>query len=412
MTRPAVTGREEYARGWTILLASALGAGSGVYPLVFYSLGALIGPLGDAFGWTRAQVAAAPLFFTVASLLAGTAVGGLADRYGARRIILISQVLLVLGLLAMTRIGPGIATLYAGYFALAILGAGTMAMTWARAVTGWFVISRGLALGISLIGTGLIGAALPSMITLLIAHYGWQAGYWGLALVPLVLGIPVTALFFRDAEPPQPATVGIGEVADEVEGMGFREAVTHPAFRRMTFAFFLAALAISAVMVNILPILVGRGIARNEAAALASLIGIAVTAGRLVSGYLLDRIAARKVGAMMFLLPALACVLLAVSGRSIVLGGVSIALIGLAGGAEHDIAGYFTARQFGRRHYAAIYGLLYTIYCVGSGIGPLIMGYAADRLGSDVPALAVLAATFLLAALVIGTLRPSDEPCE
>ncbi len=398
-----MTRREEYARGWPVLLASAFGAGTGVYPLIFYSLGALIVPLGGAFGWSRAQITAAPLFFTLASLLAGSAVGGLADRYGPRRIVLASQTLLVLGLLAMTRIGPAVWTLYAGYFALAILGAGTMTMTWARTITGWFVAGRGLALGISLVGTGLIGAALPSYITWMVARGGWQAGYWGLALLPLVLGIPVTLAFFRDVETARPGTVEIE--AGTVEGMGFREAISTPAFRRTTLAFFLAALAISAVMVNILPILAGRGVARTQAAALASLIGLAVTAGRLISGYLLDHVAARKVGAAMFVLPAIACVLLANSGTSIVLAGVAIAFVGLAGGAEHDVAGYFTARQFGRRHYAAIYGLLYTIYCVGSGIGPLVMGIAADRFGSDEPALYALAGIFLFAALLLFTLR-------
>ena len=85
----------EFRRAWPVVLASAFGAGAGAIPLAFYSFGALIGPLTAAFGWTRAQVSAAPLFLTLGGLVAGVAAGALADRYGARRVVLISQVLLV-----------------------------------------------------------------------------------------------------------------------------------------------------------------------------------------------------------------------------------------------------------------------------------------------------------------------------
>jgi MFS family permease len=152
--------------------------------------------------------------------------------------------------------------------------------------------------------------------------------------------------------------------------------------------------------------LTDRGIDKGTAAALASLIGLAVTVGRLISGYLLDMLPGRKVGFVMFLLPAIACALLLVSGTSLIASGIAIALVGLAGGAEHDIAGYFTASYFGRRHYGAIYGLLYTIYCFGSGIGPLAMGAAVDRFGNYHIGLVASLIGFLIAAVLIGFLRP------
>lgn len=396
------TKREEYARAWPVVLASALGAGTGVYPLVFYSLGAFVGPLTTAFGWSRTQVTAAPLFFTMASLFAGSLVGGLADRYGARRVVIASQILLVLGLAAMSLMGSAIWMLYAGYFALAVLGAGTMTMTWARAITGWFVTGRGLALGLSLVGTGLIGAALPSYVNWLVQLGGWQMGYIGLAALPLIAGLPITLLWFR--EPEEVAATDNAEPAP-TDGHGFREALATWSFWQMTASFFVAAVAIGAVMVHAIPMLIDRGIDKGTAAALASLIGIAVTIGRLISGFLLDLMPGRRVGFIVFVLPAIACVLLLVAGNNLVACGIAIAFVGLAGGAEHDIAGYFTAKYFGRRHYGAIYGLLYTLYCVGSGIGPLAMGASSDHFGSYHPGLWVSGAAFLLAAMLIGTLK-------
>ncbi|MBA2934797.1 MFS transporter [Sphingomonas sp. CGMCC 1.13654] len=407
-----LTKREEYARAWPVLIASALGAGTGVFPLVFYSLGALVGPLTEHFGWSRTEVTAAPMFFTVASMVSGVFVGGLADRIGARRVVIASQVLLVIGLAGMALIGPAIWTLYAGYFLLAILGAGTFTMTWARAITGWFVAGRGLALGLSLVGTGLIGAALPPYVNALVLRDGWQAGYLGLAALPLILGLPITILLFR--EPEEVAANAEITTPMAVEGADFADAIRTGTFWQMTLAFFVAAMAIAAVMVHAIPMMTDRGIDKSTAAAITSLIGIAVTIGRLFSGYLLDTISPRIVGFLAFVAPAAACALLLLPGNSLILCGLAVALIGLAGGAEHDIAGYITASVFGRRNYGAIYGLLYTIYCFGSGIGPLLMGAAVDHFHNYRLGLIVALCGFLVAALLIAMLRTTrpDEAHE
>jgi MFS family permease len=85
----------------------------------------------------------------------------------------------------------------------------------------------------------------------------------------------------------------------------------------------------------------------------------------------------------------------------------SILLIGLAAGAEHDIAAYFAARYFGRRHFGAIYGLLYTLYTFGAGVGPPLAGAVFDGTGICVTALYGGAALFLVAAAFFGTLGAS-----
>ncbi len=407
MNTQILSKKQELNRGWRVLFAAALGAGTGVIPLAFYSFGALVEPLTNEFGWSRSQITTAPLFLSIASLLAGAVIGALADRFGARRIILTSQILLVAGFAAMTFMKGDIWTLYVGYFLLAILGAGTMTMTWARVVTGWFMTGRGLALGLSLVGTGLIGAALPTYITWLVSAYGWKGGYIGLAALPLILGIPLTFLFFQEA-PPIGRSQNNEDVSDlhrQETGHEFKEAMRTLCFWQMSLSFFVAAVAISAINVNALPLLMDRGIDRTTAAALGGLIGIAVTMGRLISGYFLDIFRGPLVAMVMFALPAIACALLIVSGSNLFVCGLAIILVGLCGGAEHDIAAYFTAKYFGRRHFGAIYGLLYTLYGVGAGIGPFLAGMSFDKTGSYAVALVAGAVFFAAAALLIVTLR-------
>jgi MFS family permease len=402
---PMLSKSQEYRRAWPTLVASALGSGVGLAPIGAYSLGALVAPLTTAFGWSRADIGAAALFLSLGILAAGAGVGALADRFGARPIALISQGFLVAGLAALILINRNIFSLYAGYFALAVLGAGTLPMIWGRAVIGWFVNGRGFALGLSLVGTGVVGAFLPSYVSGLSAAAGWRGAYLGIAALPLLIGLPITALFFREPSKPEIAADHTPMTVIVDADYTFRQAVSTLCFWQMTVALVIVAIAVSGVLVHTLPLMTDRGIGRGTAAALAGLFGIAVTLGRLVSGSLLDVFRHPLVGSVMFAVPAAACLLFMVSGSNIVLSAAAILCIGLAAGTESDVAAYLVAKYFGRANYGVIYGLLYTLFGVGAGLGPLLVGAVYDKTGSYNPALAVDAVIFLIAAILIGTLR-------
>ncbi len=403
---------QEFKRAWPVLLASAFGSGVGVSPLAFYSLGAFIVPLSTQFGWTRAEIATTPLFLTAGGLIMGTIVGALADRFGARKVVLTSQILLILVLSGLSLMTAQLWTLYAGYFTLAVLGAGTMPMTWNRAIIGWFVKSRGLAIGVSLMGTGIAGALLPSYVNWLTGIGTWRAAYFGLAGLTLIFGVPLTFLFFREA-PASASTAGAqarqAETTPDANRYSLREALGTRCFWQMSLAFFFAALAISSVLIHSLSLMTDRGIDRAAAARISGLLGLAFTSGRLVSGYFLDIFKGAVLAIVMFTVPAMACGLLAVAGSNLALCAVAIILVGLAGGAETDIAAYFIAQYFGRRHYGAIYGLFLTLFGVGSGVGPWIVGQVYEATGSYDRALYGGVVAFLLAALLAGTLRPPGE---
>jgi MFS family permease len=396
---------QEYRRGWPVLLASAVGSGVGLAPIAAYSLGALIAPLVSAFGWTRAQVGAAALFQAFGMLIAGAVAGGLADRYGARPVALISQLLLAIALAGLSLLTPQVWSLHLGYFVLAILGAGTLPMIWGRAIVGWFFKSRGLALGLSLFGTGIVGALMPSYVNALVGAFGWRGAYLGMAALPLVLGLPICLVGFR--EPPNGPRLDVRAREPDAahHGHTFGEAIGTLCFWQMSAALVIVAIAVSGILVHALPLLTDRGVSRQTAAAIAGLFGIAVIFGRLVSGYFLDLFKSPVVGAVLFAAPAVACAVLTVSGANLPLSAAAILCCGLSAGAESDVAAYLVAKYFGRRNYAAVYGLLYTLFGIGGGLGPVMVGAVFDKTGSYAMALAADAAAFLLAALLIATVR-------
>jgi MFS family permease len=398
---------DEFKRAWTVVLAAAVGAGTGVSALTFYSLGAFIEPLSQEFGWTRAQITAAPFFMTMASLVMGPVCGWLADKHGARPVAIVSQVFFVLSVAGLSLVTSNVLTLYVGFFLIAFFGGGTMPITWTRAITGWFTSARGLALGFALMGTGLMGMVAPSLATWLIADFGWRMAYVGLACVPLFLGIPLALLFFRD--PPATARGQDGAASSEDWGYTLAEAVKTRRFWQMAVAFFIAAMGIGALLVHSVPLLQEHGIDRATAAKVAGLFGLSVTIGRVFTGYMLDRFFGPTVAFCMLLMPAAACALLLTAGDNIVLCAIGIILVGFAGGAEFDIVAYFVSRYFGRRHYGAIYGVVYVMFVIGSASTPPLAGKIYDMYKTYDPALMGGIVLFLLSAVLSLTLGKYPE---
>ena len=80
--------------------------------------------------------------------------------------------------------------------------------------------SRGFALGLSAAGIPLAAAITGPASLILIEHFGWKAGYYGLAMIPLLVGLPVAAFGIRMAPSErQPSMPGRGAGC---AGLGFR----------------------------------------------------------------------------------------------------------------------------------------------------------------------------------------------
>jgi MFS family permease len=88
------------------------------------------------------------------------------------------------------------------------------------------------------------------------------------------------------------------------------------------------------------------------------------------------------------------------------------ALLGYGLGSEADVVPYLIARYFGRKHFAALYGLTWTAYAVGGATGPIVVGHFYDRAGMYQPrVIAGLAVTLVIgAALSLLLPRYPAEP--
>jgi predicted MFS family arabinose efflux permease len=299
------------------------------------------------------------------------------------------------------------------FFAITgVLGSGQGPLGYAKCVSAWFDDRRGLALGITMSGIGLGAALVPQYTQFLIGNLGWRVAYLGLGLLTLVVAFPAVFLFIR--EPLKAKTTAGGVHAqspaseDRPPDLEVREALGGRRFWLIACALLLVSTVTQGLVVHTVPLLTDNGYSPEAAATLMIAVGLSTMAGRLLSGYLVDKIFAPFVAASFFLLPCLGIYLLD-STISPVAGIISL---GLASGTEIDMIGFLTSRYFGMKRFGQLYGYLFASFVVGSAIGPYMMGLAFERLHSYEPALWTFGAFMLLASAAILCLGPYRYPAE
>jgi cyanate permease len=286
---------------------------------------------------------------------------------------------------------------------MGVAAAGQTPLPYAKAISAWFDRRLGLALGIAMAGVGIGAAVVPQIAQALIGWSGWRAAYVGLGLLTFALAFPAVAFLvrqpagWRDAAR---AAAAAGGAQSALPGLTGREALRSGHFWTLAVVFFIAAAACNGTIAHIVPLLTDRGVTPAAAASALSAAGLALVGGRLVAGYLLDRIYAPYVAVVFLLLPVAGITLLLLTADPALAWSAAL-LIGLGLGAEIDLVAFFIRRYLGMRSFGEIYGYLFAIFMFGSGIGPFALGVTFDRAGSYLPLLAVLAAALLVACVLI-----------
>jgi MFS family permease len=396
--RPPLTAGGEFRSRWPVLLGATLGIGVGVIAMPSPAVGVFMRALQAEFGWTRTEISFGPTVLIAGLALASPLLGWVADRVSAVWITAVSLAALSLSLFLFSRLGPDIRLYYAGFAAMAFTACGAATLVYARVVSANFVRGRGLALGLAMVGNGLTGILLPMLLVPYAASAGWRQGFVALAVVVALAAPAVAFLMSRSRPQAMP-----GPAAGAASGVSFERAIRDRAFWTMALAFALIPLGASGMHLHLLAFLADAGVAPAKAAAVASLGGVALIVGRVLTGWLIDHAFAPWVAAGMMAASAACIGALGLIGAPA--GWLGAVAIGLSIGAELDLIGYLTARYFGMRAYGRIYGLLYAAVLVGSALSPLAYGRVADLTGGYAPALFGGAAVLLLAALLFLTLR-------
>jgi MFS family permease len=412
--QPEGGGRAEFRAAWSPLLAAFIGNALNGGSLCFYSLGVLAPALHAKYGWGAGAVAGSLLAITGTTLLVSPIVGVMTDRFGVKRIAAVSAALMALTLGSFA-ILPLTLPLYLGLWSLvAILGAGCFPMTWSRLVNQHYRMKRGLALGISFVGTGLTGFFLKPALFTMIERHGLEAGFLLLAALPLVT-LTTTLLFIRAPAAPLPSNDRVaGPLAGGSAAAGYtlREAFGDGRFWLLALVVTAAALGVGGPLPNMESVLRSLGHSNGDAIGVAQGIGLAIIVGRIGGGALLDRVWAPAVGTLGLVAGGIGCLAIWHSAEPSSAAALQVFLIGLASGLESDLVAFLVVRYFGLKSYASIYGVLYGLFALGTGIGAIAFGAAFDTFHSYRPVLAIFGLVLIASGaliLLLGPYRYTDK---
>ncbi|AOH85184.1 MFS transporter [Sphingomonas panacis] len=391
----------ETPRGWLVVLAAMVGVAVGLSPVPFYTIGMFAPELSKAFGWSFAAMMGSIGVQSAVVMVSGPLAGFAVDRWGPRRVAIVSLLLFGLCFMSLALSNGSLLLYYAQWGVMSVLGAGTLSAAWTRVVNGWFDKNRGLALGFASTGTGLTGFLIKPFTAWIITDYGWRAAFVAVGLLPILIGVPIILLLFHERRG-LAATVGSNEAAEVEEyGLTLMQALRSRRFWILAAAFFLIAFALTAPTPNLENILKSFHFELAQIGRITASFGLAVIAGRIVGGWMLDRIWAPACAFVILLVPALGSWLLAgdtLSGQAAL---AAVLCIGFGAGFEFDLLAYLISRYFGQRNYGMIYGCFYTVIAFGGGLGPVVYGYAFDSTGTYGTALLIGVACVLTGSVLL-----------
>ena len=367
-------------RGWWIVAVAAVAMSTGPGQFAFGAIALFIKPLGEEFGWDRAQVSLAATYFTIALAFSIPIIGQLVDRFGTRQVLLPS-ILVFAALLALPAFFVDtLWKLFLIYVLMGCLGAGANALPYLRTITTWFDSRRGLAIGIAMGGSGMGFAYVPPMVQHVIDTYGWRGGYLCLAVFTVLVTVPLVYFFLRDA-PGEQGRAGARKGDTVNTPPALLPLLASRLLWQLFLIFCLLSFALYGVLAHLAPMMSDRGMSTADAALVQSSLGIAIVMSRVFVGYLIDRFPATRVAFICFIISA--CGVSALAFGAVNAPAYFAALcIGLSLGAEIDMLAYLTSRYFGVANFGRIYGILFASFLVGTSLGPYIFGLAYENYGS------------------------------
>lgn len=374
---------------------STIGLAFGPSVIAVLAVSPFLQPIEQEFGWTRVQSSLAITIVSYMVVLMSPLQGFLADRFGPRRVILASIPLFAVGLSAFYVLPNSLVLYYALWTLIPLLAVGLWPIAYLQAVTHWFDRRLGLALGCANAGIGVGTFIVPLIITAIIAAYDWRMAFLGLAAIVLVVSWP--AVFFLVREPSKTDHMAEHRAAQKAFGIPFNEAIRMPTFHVLNVAFFMLGLTATSLVTQQAPLLVEAGRSAVEAGVIVSIFGFALLIARIFVGFIIDHIFAPRVMTIVSLGGVVSCVLYAAAPEAAILSAV---LLGFLLGAEFDVLAFLIKRYFGNVAYGRLYGVIFGVFYLGSGLGIAGLSFSRETFGNYDAGLYIAAGILAVCALI------------
>lgn len=378
-------------RRWLVLVCSCL---INLVIGALYVWSVFAGPMAEhlnLINGTALTAASLAIVFSVGNsdgfitLIAG---GFINQKFGPRWVIFAGGILFGLGFV-ICGLAKSIAMLIIGYGIFCGLAMGLVYGCTISNSVKFFPDKAGLVGGIATASYGISSVILPPIANILIDQAGVAQAFVKLGII-IIAVVGVFSQFIvkcpDDFIPDgwEPKTVKKVEAAPVTVEKDWKQMLASPVFYVMIIMLFFGAvlgmMAISQAS-NIAQTMIGMTAAK--AAVVVSILALFNTFGRIVAGYISDKIGCINTLAGVFVVAVIGLVALYVSGSgSASLFYIGICLIGVCFGAFMGVYPSFTAENFGRKNSSVNYGIMFIGFSAAGFIGPQIMSRVFNYTGS------------------------------
>lgn len=404
--------------GWYVAVACALlmfvGVGVGYYGLPIF-----LKPLKEEHGWSTTQVSWAPTIYFVIAGLTAAIIGPRVDKRGPVMFMVVGTIVNGVSA-AFIGLVDQLWQLYFVYFVFAVAYGMSSAIAVNAIMTRWFIRRRALAMSISSTGVSLGGVVLAPVAARLITAGGLELATPLLGALVIVIAMPVILLVISwepshmglspDGDPAGSIAVAARRttLASQNRSWTRDEALRTLGFWGIFIAFLLALVAQTGYIIHQVSFLEERLGSRNEAALTLSVTALGSIIARLLVGVFADGVEKRLLTVILFVVQGTA-ILLIIHTENIAATWVLTLVFGLTIGNIYMMQSLLVGELFGMVSFGSIFGLVSLAGQVGSGLGPIGVGYLHDQTGGYGVPFTVTALLTYAAAVAIVFARPPRE---
>src|SRR5215470_1583319 len=355
------------------------------------SFGVYIKPMEAEFGWGRGALSGVAAVSLLLLGAVGPFVGRLADRWGPRRVVVFSLLLLGLGALGACR-AQGLAQIYLTIGLLMAVGAGGLSIATGSTVAArWFEQRRGVAIGLAAGGMSAGQLVVIPLAMSLTLSYGWRTSYFWLAVGLLVLMIPIALLLVRN----DPAELGLrpygatgtasaaasAAALEKSQRVAALEAMRMPQFWLLMATFFVCGYTSNGmVLTHFMPHALEHNFSELQASIALAVMGSMNVVGTIASGWICDRFGRRGPLAFFYFFRGVSLLFLLYVWNAPSLH-VWAAVFGLNYISTVPPTTTLTANIFGRYSVGELSGWIYFSHQVGSALGAALAGWIYEWTG-------------------------------
>ncbi|MEZ9924332.1 MFS transporter [Vibrio breoganii] len=327
-------------------------------------------------------------------------VGMAADKWGAKRIIIMGALAYGLGLF-LTSITTSTAVVYLSLGALVGLGLSATSYVIILGVVAKVVPAQHAAKAFGLTtAAGSFGmfAMIPGAQTML-ANFGWQGAMQGFALLCTL--IIAFVAFMKSNKKAKVTNAQEPKHHDDITlKEALKEAFTHKGYWLIQLGFFVCGFHVMFIATHLPSYLADKNLPASSAAMALAYVGIFNIFGSYFWGMMADKFDKRHISFVLYLLRAAiiaAFVTLPITEFSATIFGGAIGFVWLG---TVPLTSGLVRQIFGPQYMSTLYGLVFFSHQIGSFLGAWVGGSIYDHYGSYEPIWWSTVALALVAAVV------------